>query len=245
MIKFIIYEDKKEYREIYKNVILKIIGGSSENYDILEIDKYDHHLIDKIEKSDGRRIYILDIEVPGKSGLDLAREIRNGYNDWESQLIISTRHQHFQSVSFMARLLMLDFVSKHNNCENHLKESIIDAIRILNCHQNFVFTQDGELFQIPYQDILYIEKNKYDIYTTAYTKNHSQLIKMSIKKIEEQLKQSNRFFKTNRSYIVNLYNIDSINYACQTIKVGNKMIKAISRDNKKRLKERMESLNGS
>ncbi len=243
MIKFIIYEDKKEYRELYKTVIRKLLGGSEENYDIIEIEKYDHSQIEKIEKNDSRRIFILDIEVPGKSGLDLAREIRNYYNDWESQLIISTKYQHYQPISFMTRLLMLDFVSKHNNCENHLKECLMDAVRILNSHKNFVFTQDGELFQIPYQDILYIEKNKYDTYTTAYTKSHSQLIKMSMKKIEEKLEKSNHFFKTSRSYIVNLYNIESINYACQTIIVGKKAIRAISRDNKKRLKERMESLN--
>jgi len=66
MINFIIYEDEKKYRELYISIILKIIGRMQYAYKIIEIDKYDKTTMSKINKLVGKKIFILDIEVPGK-----------------------------------------------------------------------------------------------------------------------------------------------------------------------------------
>ena len=75
MVNFIIYEDDKSTRENYISIILKIMGNRKEQYSIIELDKYNSK-VTKALNVVGRKIFILDVEVPGKSGMDLAREIR-------------------------------------------------------------------------------------------------------------------------------------------------------------------------
>ena len=50
-------------------------------------------MIDFIKKLSGQNIFILDIEVKGKSGLDLAREIRKYKRSFDTQIVIATAHQ--------------------------------------------------------------------------------------------------------------------------------------------------------
>ena len=112
MINFIIYEDNKEYRELYISIILKLIGKENLAYKIIELKEYNEKTFDTINKIKGNNIYILDVEVPGKSGLDLAKIIRNN-GDWDSPIIISTTHEKLEYPTLTSRLLILDYVSKY------------------------------------------------------------------------------------------------------------------------------------
>ena len=153
VINYIIYEDEEEYRKKYVSIILKLRGKEQEGYRIIELEKYDEKTKKQLDETLGKKIYIFDIEVPGKSGLDLAKEIRES-GDWESQIIVVTTHEQLRTASFTSRLLMLDFVSKYYDCENRLKESLIVAFDILTKYKALTFMTEGELYQIPYRDIL-------------------------------------------------------------------------------------------
>lgn len=239
MTYFIIYEDELEARDLYKSIILRLVGDKDESYKIIEIEKYNKRTIRDVLLLEGRKIFILDIEVPGKSGLDLAREIRKLYEDWESQMIIVTNHQQFESAKFMGRLLMLDFVSKYYNCREHLREALVDAIHILDKGKYFSFTVDGELYKFPYSSILYIEKDKEDLSSLLFTKKTKHSIKMPISKIWKQLESDNRFFKSTRSCIINIYNISKVDFNNRIIKFGTVETNSLSRDRKKELRERI------
>ena len=236
MINFIIYEDQKEFREIYISAILKIIGSKNNAYKIIEIDKYDKTTLPKIQKLVGKNIYILDIEVPGKSGLDLAREIRNN-GDWQSQMIVVTSHEQMKNTTLTSKMLMLDFISKYYDMEESLKESIKLSLDILNFHKSLNFQSNGELYQIPYNDILYIEKNVDNPYSTIVTKNENIETKRLIGTIENELIEDKRFFRTHRSCIVNLDNITSIELRENIIHFGKKETNLLSREKKAELKQ--------
>lgn len=138
MINFIIYEDDKKFREKYISIILKLLGNQKIAYRIVEIDKYERGTLSKIKDLVGKKIFIFDIEVPGKSGLDLAREIRNN-GDWISPMIIVTTHDNLKSYAFTSRMLMLDFISKFYNCEENLKDTLKIALDIINNHKSLTF----------------------------------------------------------------------------------------------------------
>lgn len=76
MINFIIYEDEEYFSKLYKNVIHKFMGNSNDQYKIYSFTEYNEAMRNFIKNLTGQNIYIFDIEVKGKSGLDLAREIR-------------------------------------------------------------------------------------------------------------------------------------------------------------------------
>lgn len=241
MINFIIYEDDKKFREKYISIILKLLGNQKIAYRIVEIDKYERGTLSKIKDLVGKKIFIFDIEVPGKSGLDLAREIRNN-GDWISPMIIVTTHDNLKSYAFTSRMLMLDFISKFYNCEENLKDTLKIALDIINNHKSLNFQYNGELVQIPYDDILFIEKNVEDAYSTVVTKNDRIVIKNAIKNIEEQLKESGNFFRTHRSCIVNIDNIISVELKACIIHFHGDETAQLSRDRKKELKERLGKL---
>ena len=163
MVNFIIYEDDKSTRENYISIILKIMGNRKEQYSIIELDKYNSK-VTKALNVVGRKIFILDVEVPGKSGMDLAREIREK-GDWTSQIIVVTNHDSLQQSAFTSKLLMLDFISKFNNPLEELRKSLIASYIIVTQGESLKIQQDGEFFQIYYDDILYIKKETDDIDT--------------------------------------------------------------------------------
>ena len=235
MINFIIYEDEKKFREKYISIILKLIGGMKMAYRIVEFDHYDNNTISKIKNTVGKKIFILDIEVPGKSGLDLAREIRNN-GDWESPMMIITTHEQLKTAAFTSRMLMLDFISKFYNCEQNLNDALKISLDIVKATPSLNFQSNGELVQVPYRDILFIEKNVDDLYSTVITKNEKMTIKLPISTIEEELKKDPRFFRTHRSCIVNLEKVTKVELRNCVIHFGNIETQLLSRDKKAELK---------
>ena len=236
MLNFIIYEDEKKFREKYISVILRLLGSKKIAHKIIEYDKYESGIIANLKKLIGKKIFIFDIEVPGKSGLDLAREIRNS-GDWSSPMIVVTTHEHLKNATFTSRMLMLDFISKFYNCEENLKSALLVALEIVDNQHSLNFQYNGELVQIPFDDILFIEKNVDDLYSTVVTRQDRYIIKQTISKIEKDLSQDERFFKTHRSCIVNVDKITSVELRECIIHFGHtEIISLLSREKKNELK---------
>lgn len=238
---FIIYEDEKAYSKRYKNVINKLLMSTKFNYEIIEIEEYNKTIEQKLEEISGNKIYILDIEVPGKNGLELARNIRKS-GDWISPIIIVTSHDEFKNVGYTGKILMLNFISKTDELENQLYDSIETALEINLADKALRYTNKGELYNIPYREILYIEKSLNDNTSNIVTKSHIYNIRKTIKELEEELSNTIDFFKTHRSCIVNLKNVKHIDFENNEIKFINKKTDLISRTNKKALKERLKEI---
>ena len=240
MINFIIYEDNKEWQEYYRKAVLKVIGHKQDKYQILVLDRYNKEAQRKLDNLLGKHIFLLDMEVPGKSGLDLARQIRNT-GDWESQMIMITSHDCFKEEGFTSKILMLDFIKKKDteNIEEKITDAIVIALRIHSRHKHFKFTYNNELFQIPYKEILCFEKDLNNNYTTIFTKTKPYKMKQSITKIETELLSVPYFFKTHQSCIVNLENIERVDFTSNTIYFNGHQTDLLSRNKKKELKEKI------
>ena len=240
MINFIIYEDEKKWQDYFKKTILKIIGHTKDKYTILVIDKYTKEAKKKLDALLGKNIFLLDMGVPGKSGLDLAREIRDS-GDWESQMIMITSHECFKEEGFTSKILMLDFINKSDcsHLEYKITDAIMTALQIHSFKKSFKFTYNNELYQFPYQDILYFEKDLNHNYTSIVTKTETYKLKQSITKIEIELLPIPYFFKTHQSCIVNLKNIERVDFTNNRIYFMNHEIDLLSRNKKKILKEKL------
>lgn len=238
MINFVLYEDSKKMRERYKQIILNLIGPKNSNYKIIEVDKYDEETEENLKNIDGNKIYLLDVEVPGKSGLDLARKIRTD-GDWDSQIIVITSHEQYSNVGYMSKLLMLDFMSKYSDIETELRNTLNVAMNIFSQHKALSFSLNGEIYQIPYNQILYIEKSLNNNNCKIVTGEKEYFTRDTIQNLESVLCGDHRFMKTHRSCIVNLNNISSVDLSNNTIFFNDKKINLISRNKKKELKERL------
>ena len=239
MLNFILYEDNENMRVLYKKIIWRLLGNKNNNYKIIEFDSYNAAVKDELTNIVDNKIYILDIEVPGKSGLDLARSIRKT-GDWQSQIIILTNHEKFSKVGYTNKLLMLDFIHKASNVETYLSDAILTALDIITSQESLCFTVDKEIYQVPYNQILYIEKELNNNNCVIVTENNKYMIRETIQHLEKKLCKDYRFMKTHRSCIVNLNKITSVDLGNNTISFANKTIHLISRNNKKTLKNRLQ-----
>lgn len=235
---FIIYEDEEQFIKRYENVILKIMAQTNLNYKIIRYTEYDTNIHNELSILDGKKIYILDIEVPGKNGIELAREIRKK-GDWESPIIIVTSHNEFKNVGYTGKILMLDFIEKSSNVEHNLNEALSIAFDIIEEKKTICFVIRGEMYQIPYQDIFYIEKNLNDNSCFIVTNDNEYEIRETIQNLETQLSAERNFIKTHRSFLVNTKNITHVDLEQGKIEFPNKKFALVSRSNKKKLKERM------
>lgn len=235
---FIIYEDEFEYESIYRNTISSLMMPTNVNYEIIVINEYNKETELKLKEITGSRIYILDIEVVGKSGLDMAREIRDN-GDWISPIIIVTSHDEFKQVGYTGKILMLDFISKKDKIKECLSDTLKVAIKIVSEQKSLKFLNHNEMFQIPYQDILYIEKSLNDNLASIVTNNKEYSIRKTINELESMLENESNFFKSHRSYIINLNNILRIDFEKGVIYFSGSKTALLSRANKKELKSRM------
>lgn len=243
MIDFVIYEDEKQFRKIYISVISKILANKKFAYKITELDHYNVEEIKEINKRVGKKIYILDIEVPGKNGIDLAREIRNK-GDWNSPIIMVTTHENLKENAYTSKILMLDFISKFYMCEENLREAINISLNILTGISSLNFKCDGEIYQVPYDKIYYIEKNIDNPYSTIVTKDDKLCIKKSMTDIVNELECDERFFRTHRSCIVNTDKIISIELKnCIIHFVDDINTSLLSRNKKQELKDKITNKN--
>ena len=240
MVNFIIYEDKEVVRKNYVNIIHKFMGKSDISYNIHEFSQYSSKLKSFIRNNTGHNIYILDIQVPGKSGLDLAREIRSA-GDTESQLIVVTAHKEMLDNNFANRSLVLNFVSKYDNCEENLLSVLANAYSNVTKHKAYVFKSEGELYCIPYNDIMFFEIDPEHGHVNIFTKAQKFKVKKTISGILTEL-QDARFMKTHKSCIVNLYNIEKVDLSNLVIYFyGDVNTELLSRNYKKELQEKLIS----
>lgn len=211
MINFIIYEDEEYFCDLYIRVIHKFMGISDDQYRIFKFTEYNEEFLNFIKNLIGQNIYIFDIEVKGKSGLDLAREIRTFKKTMNDQIIIATAHQDLVQNAYHKKILMVDFLSKFDSLEEKLLLCFREIYEIFNSNKYLSFKQDSELVRIPYNDILFIEKDTSEECLYIETYNNRIKYRGNIAKIENLLKDDHRFFKAHRSCIVNTFKIIKIN----------------------------------
>ena len=126
MINFIICDDIEKYRTMIKRVIVKYMMKNKLEYKTHIFKDYDEEFLKNKKKKLSFKIYILDIEAPSMSGIDIARIIRK--KDTDSVLIFLTGHQELTPVIMKNDFLFLSFINKFENCEMKEANDVCDYL---------------------------------------------------------------------------------------------------------------------
>lgn len=235
MTNFIIFDSDTKRRELYTKVIKRFLFTSMDYYNIYEFGGLDVAK-DSIEHLGGTKIYLINIDDEG--GLVFSKKIRTS-GDYISPVILFTSKSREKVIVNLRNVLFLDVIEIADSLVKELMKSLIVSYIIVTRHSVYTFTSFDELYRLPYNDIFYIQKNLNDDSVTIYTGDDTYLNYVTIKKVEEQLKDC-RFFKVHRSCIINLYNVSSFDRKSNTIIFKNGMkINLVSRYNKPKLIERL------
>lgn len=236
MINFIICDDNKYAREITETIISKVTMPYDFSYVVNSFEKYNNSLKKVINDSSDIKIYILDLEMPGKSGVDIAREIRK--IDWDSIIIILTSHDELELKLLKEKLLILDFISKFDNYEERLINTINMVINKLNLKKILSFKSDKELHQVMLNSIYYIYKDNYSDKSIIVTENKTYPVNESLNSLIKRL--DNNFLQTHRACYVNISKIKSVDFKDGIIYFDNEIsTDYLSRNCKKELRERL------
>lgn len=232
-MKFVVCDDEELFRSKIIKVIDKIYMNNDEYYNVREFS----HFNDEFSKiiSDGvPKIYILDIEIKNDiSGIDIARKIRSV--DWQSVIIFITSHNELGYEALKAQIMLLDFISKFDNCEANLELTIKNAISNVNKRSTLKFNFDGVSYIIHLDDILYIVKDTVDRKCIIKTTYNEIIVNKSLSYFEDKL--SDKFYMSHRSCYVNTDKISKVDWKENIIYFDNgDSIELLSRDKRKGLK---------
>lgn len=234
MINFIVYDDEKKFRDNITTAINKVMMKNDVDYEIKEFEKYNQTFENIIEDDISSKIYLLDIEVEGSlSGIDIARKIRQ--KDWNSIIIMVTSHNELSYEALKAQIMLLDFISKFDNCKTNLEEVINLAVKKVDNKKVIVLAMNNTTYRIYLDDVNYIIKDTVDRKCIIHTTYNSVSVNKSLNEVMGMLDQ--RFFMSHRGCIVNLEKISSVDWTNSIIYFENgDSIDMLSRDKKKELK---------
>ena len=200
MIKVLICDDDKAIRDDIENILKE-----SGYVDYIKKVKNGIEAIEFI-KSEKIDLLIIDIDMPYKNGIETAKEITS--IDKDIHIIFVTGFSDYSLESF--KVHPVDFIVKP-----FTRDKIIDSVNIAIDHINshklaktnfiddtlFVYKIRKQIHMLNFDDIVMFEKNSRAI--NLYTKDHD-IIKFyeNFDDLEKRIPPN--FFKSHKSYIVNL-----------------------------------------
>ena len=189
-------KDMHNISVLIKNIMKKI----KTEFKIYEFDDYSSKFDDIVNNKLPFKIYLLDIETPSKSGIDVARQIRK--KDVDSVIIFLTAHEELGSVVLKNDLMFLSFINKFDDLDSRLETSLKKAIELLHKRNVIKISDRNITYTININDILYVTKESFERKTIIQTAYAEYKIGMPLKKVVELL--DDRFIQTHRACYINL-----------------------------------------
>ena len=205
MIKIAICDDECKFLDSAEEMLKQYLSdnGISAQTDLFRIPL---ELIDAIEKGMRYDIYLLDIYMPGISGMSIATELRS--RDIKSPIIFltsSTDHA-LEAFGVNATHYLLKPYTKDN-----FYVGMDKAMQSITSHRDdsIVLKVDNEYRSISVSNILYCEAE--DKYQRLYLKNGERLlVRITGTELYKQLSAFDCFYRCGRAHIVNLNHIRKV-----------------------------------
>lgn len=193
-------------------------------YDITE-DKFFFDLI------------LLDIEMPGNSGMEVAEKIKPFLPN--VKIIFITSHIEYAIDAF--ELAIFRYVPKDDK-DKRLPSAILDAIKLIELEEGKAYTirTNSRLEKIPYKEIYYIERDGKNASITAA--GGISRVRKSLQQVYEEL-GTEEFIYIDRGCIVNMIHIMQVKEAMAVLKNGVSL--PISRSHLQEVKEQINTYWGA
>jgi len=205
MLRLAICDDEKEFQAAAERMLKQYMEEKSVPF---EADTFGgaSELVDTIENGMVYDIYLLDIYMPGMTGMSIATELRS--RDIKSPIIFltsSTDHA-LEAFGVDATHYLLKPYSLENFCA-----AMDKAMQVISVHRDdsLVLKVDNEYRNICVSQIIFCEAD--DKYQRIYLGNYeSLLIRISGTELYKQLSEFECFYRCGRAHIVNLNEISRV-----------------------------------
>jgi two-component system LytT family response regulator len=219
-IKFVIIDDSAQARKLLRLMLLELAPGImcvGEAENVVEGLKL-------IEREQPDAVF-LDIEMPGRSGMQLAEELCS--SKFKGSIVFTTAYNAYAIKAF--RLSALDYLLKpisedhlleavaklqqqKNNLDNQTKLTALTANLGDEGNNLLCIPVQGGYEYIPIHEIYYLEADG------SYVKivcagNKQKIVSKNLKYFETTLESVPKFIRTHRSFLVNLDQVSSYSKA--------------------------------
>ena len=182
-------------------------------YNIHLYDDYNDKFKEIIYSKIPFKIYLLDIETPSASGIDIARQIR--IKDMDSVIMFLTGHDELGNAVLKNDLLFLSFINKFDDMNNRLNKSLKKALELLQHKDVIKFNDRNITYTLNIDDILYITKESNERKTIIKTDYAEFKVNKSLSEVIKLLDE--RFVQTHRACFINSSRKVCINKKDKTI----------------------------
>lgn len=217
MINFIIIDDNKIIVKNIEDIIDKVMMKNKLAYKKHSFFDYDDKFMKFLNEDLTAKIYILDIETPSASGIDIARKIRE--TDIDSIIIFLTSHHELGGILLHDEIMFLTFICKFDDMENRLVSAINSSIKMIGKKQAIRFEDRGILYTLPFNDILYITTSTIDRKTVIVTSYNEYKTNKTFIDICSMLNED--FKQSHRSCMVNTRLVTKVNKKKSEIEFNN------------------------
>lgn len=207
-----ICDDEKTFRDELKSFLLKY---KSENRLYMDICQFSsgEELLSSDETFD---IVFLDYQMPGLDGMEVARNLR--MKNIVCNIIFITNYPQFVLESFEVQPYRF-FVKPL------LEEQLVSLLNSFIAQQKMlspiIVINDNEQKVVSAKDIMYLEGD--GKYCTIRTKTDTYHSSKTLAQVHALLPH-HCFYRTHKSYVINLYCIDSFSEKCITITNNEKVL---------------------
>lgn len=219
MINFIICDDNLEMRSSVLEIVTKFMIAKELEYKTYLYEDYDEEFMKIVNKKLPFKIYILDIEAPTRTGIDVARIIR--HKDEDSAIIFITGHEELGPRLLAKDITFLAFINKFDDYQTRLKINVQKAISALEKKKRLHFEDHGTIYSLPLRDILYIMKDTLTRKTIIVTEFNQFPVSKSLAYFQEELGEE--FVQTHRSCLINRNRTIGVNKKDHTVILDNGM----------------------
>ena len=175
-----------------------------------EIRFYTYHSAEQLlfawEEQLGIDVLLLDIQMSGMNGMELARKLRKKREEVPIIFITGIKDYVFEGYSVDAISYILKPIQKEQ-----FEQALEKAAARREKEEEYLFIKDaGSIEKIRVKDIIYIESIGHDSY--IYTADGIKRNQIGIHELEQRLNEKRQLFvKNHRSYLVSISKIASIN----------------------------------
>lgn len=207
MLNIILCDDDTKFRKNILNLVKKYMEKNNFDYNIHEYSDYNLEFMKILKQELTDKIYILDIETPTRSGIDIARIIRK--DDVDSPIIFLTGHEELGELVLNKDLNFLSFINKFDNYAKRLNNSLNMAMKLLNKKCILRFNDRGSIYSLKCDNILYITTDTVLRKSIIVTDKHEYSVNLTLNSLLELLNDD--FIQSHKSCIVNKSRISNIN----------------------------------
>lgn len=237
MIRIAVCDDEERAVVLHEKIVKDSLQAQGIGYEITAYTQSRNLLCDITDDGFFYDLILLDIEMPGISGMEIPQQIKGFLPN--VRIIFVTSHTEYAIDAF--ELSIFRYVPK-NNLEVKLTAAVTDAAKLIELEtgQEYTIQTANRMEKIPYKDIFYIQrdgKNASIVSSAGVSK-----VRKSLQRVYDEL-NTPEFIFIDRGYIVNIIQIMKISDGMAVLKNDEQL--PISRSHLQEVKQQINQFWGA